>query len=64
MAEFTFHFYNDIMDFLNDIACSVIKFPATLEEKTKVSRQFQEISKKANYIMYKFILSKFISDYF
>lgn len=65
MAESTFHFNSDnVMDFLNDIARSLIKFPETLEEKTKVSREFKKVSKKANYIIYKYILSKFISNYF
>ncbi|XP_066596552.1 putative nuclease HARBI1 [Prorops nasuta] len=45
MAESTFHFYsNNIMDFLNSIARSVITFPQTLTEKTNVAREFQSIN--------------------
>ncbi|XP_032675599.1 putative nuclease HARBI1 [Odontomachus brunneus] len=45
MAESTFHAVSDnIMDFLNSIAGSIIKFPETIEEKTEISRQFENIN--------------------
>lgn len=49
MAESTFHFYsNNVMDFLNNIAASLIKFPQTFEEKTEIARQFENVSSKTN----------------
>lgn len=63
MAESTLHFYiNNIMNFLNDIAKSIIQFPETLEEKTKVSREFQNVN-NINYIIYIHVLNTFSSDY-
>lgn len=47
MAESTFHLICDnIMDFLYNLAGFVIKFPETIEEKTEISKQFKNISKK------------------
>lgn len=34
------------MDFLNNMVSSIIKFPDTLEEKTKVSEQFENVREK------------------
>lgn len=51
MAESTFHCYSDtVMNFLNDMANSIIKFPTTLEEKIDVSRQIQNVNKSTNYM--------------
>ncbi|CAL1685198.1 unnamed protein product [Lasius platythorax] len=45
MAESTFHLVCDnIMDFLNNLAGSVIKFPETIEEKTEISKRFENIN--------------------
>lgn len=47
MAKSTFHLVcDDIMDFLNNLAGSIIKFPTTVEEKTKISKQFENVNKK------------------
>lgn len=44
MAESTFHgISNNIMDFLNNEAKSVIKFPQSIEEKMEVSRNFESV---------------------
>lgn len=47
------------MDFLNNLAGSVIKFPETIEEKTEISKQFENVNEKHFYKLYiKCILSK------
>lgn len=58
MAESTFHLVCDnIMDFLNNLAGSVIKFPETVEEKTEISTQFENVNKTNIFLNY--ILSIF-----
>lgn len=50
MAESTFHIVCDnIMDFLNNLAGSIIKFPDTIEEKTEIVKQFENVSNKTNF---------------
>ncbi|RLU21199.1 hypothetical protein DMN91_005572, partial [Ooceraea biroi] len=45
MADSTFHAVCDnIMDFLNNLARYIITFPETLEEKTEISREFENIN--------------------
>ncbi|XP_066603775.1 putative nuclease HARBI1 [Prorops nasuta] len=45
MAESTFHLVcNNIMEFLNNLAKSIIKFPETIEEKTEISNEFKTIN--------------------
>lgn len=50
MAESTFHVVCDnIMDFLNNLAKSIITFPETIEKKTEISRQFQNVNKNKHF---------------
>lgn len=51
MAESTFHLVCDnIIDFLNNLAGSIIKFPETVEEKAEISKQFENVNKKQIFI--------------
>jgi len=45
MAESTFHLACDnIMNFLYNLAGSIIKFSETIEEKTEISKQFENVN--------------------
>jgi len=51
MAESTFHLVCDnIMDFLCNLAKSIIKFPETIEEKTEISKQFENVNKRQTFL--------------
>lgn len=50
MAESTFHLVCDnIMDFLNNLSKSVIRFPETNEEKIEISKQFEKVNKEQHF---------------
>jgi len=54
MAESTFHLVCDnIMDFLCSLTGSIIKFPEIMEEKTEISKQFENVNKNIpmNYVL-------------
>ena len=45
MAESVFHINcQNVMDILNKLAKLVIRFPETLEDKTKISTEFESIN--------------------
>lgn len=50
MAESTFYLVCDnIMDFLNNLSKSVIKFPESNKEKIEISKQFEKVNKEHFY---------------
>jgi len=51
MAESTFYLVCDnVMNFLCNLAKSVIKFPETIEEKTENSKQFENVNKRQTFL--------------